>query len=284
MNKASQSSGHLTAVSWGRTVSLPQVAESTVTNFLCTDLILDPSCFSCFSHQHADFEEVTYYPYTLVWPWVNSNVYASDFWTFFSSSDSSILWCFAPFETEWKHPLFSIGEYIENVTSLVPGTHWCSLTVLCKHGGKVRKLGVQQEQQTLITMLSTALPPGDSKSSNSGFSEEWEWYLFSLMKPLKAYIIFLISWDLLLVQKSAMLPSYIFLTFTSPTSLSMLLFVYSPNMACLPRDIFLMQEEFYAHISLAFQFWGNTWSMELKLSTAQLKVWPKDDTECRWYN
>lgn len=169
---------------------------------------------------------------------MNSNVYASDFWTFFSSSDSSILWCFAPFETEWKHPLFSIGEYIENVTSLVPGTHWCSLTVLCKHGGKVRKLGVQQEQQTLITMLSTALPPGDSKSSNSGFSEEWEWYLFSLMKPLKAYIIFLISWDLLLVQKSAMLPSYIFLTFTSPTSLSMLLFVYSPNMACLPREIF----------------------------------------------
>lgn len=52
---------------------------------------------------------------------------------------------------------------------------------------------------------------------------------------------------------SAMLPSYIFLTFTSP-SLSMLLFVYSPNIECLPPEICLMQEEFYAHISLTFQF------------------------------
>ena len=30
------------------------------------DPVLAPSCFSCFSHQHAVFEEVTYYPYTLV--------------------------------------------------------------------------------------------------------------------------------------------------------------------------------------------------------------------------
>ena len=47
----------------GQDSQSPSVAESTVTNSLSTDPVLDPSCFS---HQHADFEEVSYYPYTLV--------------------------------------------------------------------------------------------------------------------------------------------------------------------------------------------------------------------------
>ena len=321
-------------------------------------LLLLPSHFSrvrlCVTPQMAAHQAPPSLGFSRQEHWVNSNIYASDLWTSFSSSDSSILWFFVPFETEWKHLLFSIGKYTESVTSLVPGTHRCSVTVLCKHGGKVRKLGQQQvEQQTLLTTLSTALPPGDSKSLNSGFFEEWEWYLFSLMKPLKASVQFShsvvsdslrphesqharppcpspspgVHWDsrpssqwchpaisssvvpfsscpqslpasesfptkglhnlfaimdFLLVQKSAMLPSYIFLTFTSPSSLHAFICLFTKHGLPTTWDFFLMQEEFYAHISLNFQFWGNTWSMELKLSTAQLKVWPKDDTKCRW--
>lgn len=94
----------------------------------------------------------------------------------------------------------------------------------------------------------------------------WRWNCW-----VKRICAFKILWDILKL-----------LTFTSPSSLHAFICLFTKHGLPTTWDFFLMQEEFYAHISLNFQFWGNTWSMELKLSTAQLKVWPKDDTKCRW--
>lgn len=100
----------------------------------------------------------------------------------------------------WQHLLFSIGDYIENIICPVPGTHQFSVTVLCKCGGKLRKTGdvTGGAAERFTATLTIALLPGDSEPSYSG---SWGRYLFSLIKPLKAYIIFLIPWDFQLVQK-----------------------------------------------------------------------------------
>lgn len=67
-------------------------------------------------------------------------------------------------------------------------------------------------------------------------------------------------------------------TFSLPSqvlALFIFLFVYSPNTYNV--RFFLLQEEF-------FYAWESTWSRELKLSTTQLNVQPKDDTKYRWHD
>ena len=71
--------------------------------------------------------------------------------------------------------------------------------------------------QTQVHRVSDAIQPSPPLSSPSPPAPNPSQH--QSLFQLKAYMIFLLSWDFLLVQKSAMLPSYIFLTFTSPSSL-----------------------------------------------------------------